>query len=70
MVDITMCRGDNSQFEISIEIGITEPEVCPLRENCYRYLATPDEKYQSYFIGYPYENGECEYYCPILDIEI
>lgn len=46
MADITMCFGSG----------------CPLKEQCYRYTAKPDE-YQSYFVGLPYlqlvdDNGE------------
>lgn len=44
MPDIAMCKGDD----------------CPLKENCYRYKATPDY-YQSYFLHPPYnkETEEC-----------
>jgi hypothetical protein len=37
MPDITMCKGRD----------------CPLKNNCYRYTATPDELAQSYFSGPP-----------------
>lgn len=40
-----MCKGDN----------------CPLKENCYRYKAEPDERLQSYFMEPPYKEGECKY---------
>lgn len=36
MPDITMCTGDNSRL------------VCPVRETCYRYTATPNSHWQSY----------------------
>ena len=48
MPDITMC------------VGI----FCPLKETCYRYLASPNE-YQSYFLEAPYKNNECEHYWKI-----
>jgi hypothetical protein len=46
MPDITMCEG--------LE--------CPLKENCYRYTATPNEHRQSYFAEIPYKDGKCEYH--------
>ena len=48
MPDITMCKGDD----------------CPLKENCYRCTATPDDLWQSYFINPPYdeEKKECDHY--------
>ncbi len=36
MADITMCGNES----------------CPIKMNCYRYTATPNE-YQSYFMGMP-----------------
>jgi hypothetical protein len=35
--------------------------MCSLRETCYRYTAKPSDR-QSYFIGTPRNNNECEYY--------
>lgn len=36
---------------------------CPLKENCYRYTATPS-CYQTFFVNPPYnrEKRECDYY--------
>ena len=57
MPDITMCLGTN----------------CVIKEDCYRYKATPDEYLQSYFSEVPFnKNMEfkgtrrsyCEYYWP------
>lgn len=54
MPDVSMCFG----------IG------CPLKENCYRYKANPDE-YQSYFAEPPYnitesdEQPSCDYFWEI-----
>lgn len=47
-MDITMCDG----------------KTCPLKENCFRYIATPDKEYQSYFVDIPYDKKEkdCKYY--------
>ena len=47
MPDITMCEGKG----------------CLMRDECYRYTATPYEFNQSYFTDTPYddESGECEY---------
>jgi hypothetical protein len=48
MPDISMCSG----------------EKCPLKENCYRFLAIPNEFRQSYFMNPPYnhQTNECEYF--------
>lgn len=48
MPDITMCNGGD----------------CPLKESCYRCLATPSEFRQSYFMHPPYNKQEdnCQYF--------
>jgi hypothetical protein len=48
MPDITMCEGKD----------------CPLKEDCYRYTAKPNEYRQSYFVNPPYneEKKECDHY--------
>ena len=48
MPDITMCDGGD----------------CPLKQNCYRYLATPSEFRQSYFVNLPYDKQEdtCQHF--------
>jgi len=50
MADITMCEGIN----------------CPLRHNCYRVNAIPNEFRQAYFIELPYDKnkGKCSEYWP------
>jgi len=50
MPDITMCSGTD----------------CPLKETCYRYIATPSQFRQSYFAEPPYDKKEekCEYHWP------
>jgi hypothetical protein len=45
MPDISMCKGED----------------CPLKNECYRYTATPCE-YQSYFVDPPYIEDECEFF--------
>ena len=46
MADITMCSG----------------EKCPLKENCYRYTAKPNEFRQAYFMEPPVIGETCEYF--------
>ncbi len=48
MADISMCEGTD----------------CPLKENCYRYKATPCPIYQTYFVEVPYdhETNDCQYF--------
>jgi len=55
MPDITMCKGS------------TEVQVCPLRLNCYRFCAEPNEYWQAYFVGIPYDESSqsCEFYWPM-----
>ena len=45
MPDIAMCTGDG----------------CPVKENCWRYLAPPD-RYQSQFAAPPCTDEGCEYF--------
>jgi hypothetical protein len=44
MPDIAMCKGTD----------------CPMKNECYRFLATPSEFRQSYFVIPPIENGVCQ----------
>jgi len=48
MADITMCKGEG----------------CPLKDNCHRHTAVPNEYRQSYFVTAPYdpEKGECKHF--------
>lgn len=47
MPDITMCRGEG----------------CPIKEDCYRFNATPTPLYQSYFAIVPYDTKRgCDHY--------
>jgi hypothetical protein len=45
MADIAMCQGDE----------------CPVKENCWRYMA-PSDRFQSYFATPPYTEEGCEYF--------
>ena len=44
MADISMCYGED----------------CPLKENCYRYKAIPNEFRQTMFFGSPMKDGKCD----------
>lgn len=51
MPDITMCRGQ------------IEDKICPQKETCYRYTATPSDLIQSYFLDLPMnKDGTCGYH--------
>lgn len=65
MPDITMCKGNIKEaFPLSVKVGVIKNFECPLKETCYRYKAKPDEYWQSYFVGIPYdkEKKDCEFY--------
>lgn len=50
MADITMCQNN----------------ICPIRQNCYRYRAIPNEKWQSYSnFSFDNEKSECEHFFKI-----
>ena len=44
MSDISMCFGKG----------------CPLKDNCYRFTAKPNEFRQSYLMEVPFKDGKCE----------
>lgn len=48
MPDITMCSGEG----------------CPLKDDCWRHNATPNEYRQSFFVTPPYdaESNDCVYF--------
>ena len=52
MPDITMCTGSNKEM------------ICPLKDSCYRYTATPTKDRQSYFSKLPVLNRVygCDYF--------
>jgi hypothetical protein len=45
MPDIAMCTGNE----------------CPVKEDCWRYMA-PTDRFQSYFATPPYTEEGCEYF--------
>lgn len=50
MPDISMCKGNNGKI------------MCPLREECYRFKAIPNEYAQTYFSVAPLkDDGICDY---------
>jgi hypothetical protein len=46
------------------DISMCYDQDCPNREKCYRFMATPDKPYQSYFAISPRNQNECEYFIP------
>lgn len=46
MNDITKCKGTG----------------CPYKEHCYRYTASAEPLYQSYFVDVPLKEGKCDMY--------
>lgn len=46
MVDICKCWGND----------------CSKRNNCYRYVAKPDEYWQPYFANTPTNSEDCDYF--------
>lgn len=50
------------------DISMCQNEECPLRESCYRYLATPFIPRQAYADFKPNDKGECSYYWPVKKI--
>ena len=53
MLDITMCRGEG----------------CERRFACYRFVAVPNEHWQSYFVKSPIKNGSCKHFMKLFDDE-
>ena len=55
MADISMCKG-----EVTFR-NLKDKFICPLRENCYRYKAKPNEFRQTYLAEVPYDfvNKSC-----------
>lgn len=55
MPDMAMCRGGDY----------------PLKENCYRFTATPNEWRQSYFSTPPWKGEKnCDYYIPVQKFKV
>lgn len=60
MPDITCCTGRNDHCENSDDNAGVQG-ICPQRDNCYRYTATPNPYRQSYFVVAPFH--------PLYDID-
>ncbi len=54
MPDITMCQG----------LKVSPNKMCPKRWECYRFMATPSEYRQAYFMDAPFDantdDNQCE----------
>lgn len=48
------------------DIAMCKNVLCPMCETCYRFRATPDPYYQSYFLGEVNEDNKCGYYWPVV----
>jgi len=44
------------------DVSMCMNEECPLKEKCYRFTATPNERIQSYGMFEPDKEGKCDYY--------
>jgi hypothetical protein len=44
------------------DISMCTAHSCPMKEQCYRYTATPSPMWQTYADFSPDENGECDYF--------
>ncbi len=55
MPDIAMCTGVDERRLITKE----ERRICPRRESCYRYTATPSYRRQAYVLFPLAEDGTC-----------
>mgnify|MGYP001609531776 CR=1 FL=1 len=64
MPDITCCYGKDIDITEKKDGKFRTSNICPLRDNCYRYTVTPDKHYHSYFVGVPYDKKKksCKYY--------
>ena len=47
------------------DISMCSSEQCPIKNKCYRYMAEPNEHWQSYSNFYT-EIEPCSHYTPIL----
>lgn len=51
MADITMCAGGH----------------CPMKMDCYRHQAPPNNYWQTYFSHIPIVDGKCDYFSPLKE---
>lgn len=61
MPDISMCHGSVIRIEGG-RVVRDLTEVCPSRDSCYRYTATPSDR-QSFGVFHKPGQTKCEYYC-------
>lgn len=50
MTDICKCKGKDGAI------------ICPYKDKCFRYTAEANELYQTYFVGIPLIDNNCNYY--------
>jgi hypothetical protein len=59
------CNNSRNYLEIDMpDISMCWGKECPFKEDCYRYIARPNEYRQSYFTNPPYEEveGRCQFF--------
>ncbi len=56
MPDISMCQG----------LNVSTNTMCPKRNTCYRFTATPSEFWQSYFTDAPFTTIRNKHQCDYL----
>lgn len=49
------------------DISLCKNYICPLSEQCYRFVAKPDELVQAYSEFEPDDEGNCEHFMNIPD---
>jgi hypothetical protein len=63
MPDYTMCGGTSRKLRELFPAEKVESDIeCPLRYECYRYLAEPEPQLQAWFGEILYRDGKCEVY--------
>ena len=50
------------------DISMCDNQSCPMRHECYRFMAVPNPYRQAWFIGVaPNADGSCEFKLPIFE---
>ena len=44
------------------DISMCMDKTCPTNKTCYRYMAKPNPYAQSYFVGSPRKDDQCDHY--------
>lgn len=47
------------------DICMCQDNTCPLKDTCYRFLATPTPGWQAYFAEKVRNGEKCEYFWPV-----